>query len=151
MACPGSNGQTYTDGTGTQYTIGCGADTTNGNYEVYQVTDTGSINDCIALCSANYHTAGTCTAFSWVGDTTGNGAGTCYFKSFASESFTQSDSAHIGVIRLANYVPGSYIPGSDSSTSSSSSTVNSGNSNAVTYTEPGYVYRISRGPINPCG
>ncbi|KAK5121169.1 hypothetical protein LTR85_005653 [Meristemomyces frigidus] len=82
--------------------IGCGNDTSGGNFQVTNVQT--SFNDCFGNCSQN--TLGTCTAFTFsggAGSQNGVAAGQCYLKYFATESFTGINTAEVGAIKLANY------------------------------------------------
>ena len=98
-SCPGSNGQTVTDLSGIQYQIGCGNDTTGGNYNTY-VADNG-LNDCFAFCDNSQALDGTdCTAWTYWGGPDGVGFGQCYLKSSDGEGFTASDNSHVGAIRV---------------------------------------------------
>ncbi|KAK5692946.1 hypothetical protein LTR97_010422 [Elasticomyces elasticus] len=104
-ACPANNGQTVTDSYGVQYIIGCGNDTTQGNYAASLVSS--SFNDCMNGCSIpSFKTsgnAGNCTAVTYQGGTNGVGSGNCYYKNFNGESFTSGSPSLVGLIRVAYY------------------------------------------------
>lgn len=73
-SCPAANGQTITDSSGIQYTIGCASDSSGSGDGGHQVAN--SFNDCFALCDA----LSGCEGFVYVGGTNGVGAGSCYLK-----------------------------------------------------------------------
>ncbi|KAK5724869.1 hypothetical protein LTR17_013452 [Elasticomyces elasticus] len=104
-ACPANNGQTVTDSYGVQYIIGCGNDTTQGNYAASPASS--SFNDCMNGCSIpTFKTsgnAGNCTAVTYQGGTNGVGNGNCYYKNFNGESFTSGNPNLVGLIRVAYY------------------------------------------------
>ncbi|KAK5674587.1 hypothetical protein LTS10_012783 [Elasticomyces elasticus] len=122
-AYPANNGQTVTDSYGVQYIIGCGNDTTQGNYAAGPASS--SFNDCMNGCSIpTFKTsgnAGNCTAVTYQGGTNGKrelrqptkehvlilllgvGSGNCYYKNFNGESFTSGNPSLVGLIRVAYY------------------------------------------------
>ena len=123
-ACPGVNGQTVTDQSGTQFVIGCGSDTTSGTYA--QQAAANSWNDCFAACESASTTqgAGRCSAFTYLGGANGVGSGTCFLKASTAESFSSTGGSVdlVGAIVLQYYVPISSMSPSPSSTAPSSST-----------------------------
>ncbi|TKA82015.1 hypothetical protein B0A55_01727 [Friedmanniomyces simplex] len=106
FTCPDDNGQSVTDSFGIQYYIGCMNDTSEGNYASGPAAN--SFNDCITGCSnasdcPTAGGAGYCTAATYQGGANGVGPGNCYYKYFATESFTSGNPDLVGVIRAANY------------------------------------------------
>ncbi|KAK3630809.1 hypothetical protein LTR56_017226 [Elasticomyces elasticus] len=129
FACPANNGQTVTDLSGVQYSIGCGEDTTIGAYGSSRVQD--SFNECFALCD-NFPG---CVAWTYTGGDNGVGAGVCFFKNQPAV-FTSGTAAQVAAIRMS---PVQSAGASTSSQASSSSSA--GSVTTATFT----------GPINPPG
>ncbi|KAK5690427.1 hypothetical protein LTR97_012295 [Elasticomyces elasticus] len=129
FACPANNGQTVTDLSGVQYSIGCGEDTTIGAYGSSRVQD--SFNECFALCD-NFPG---CVAWTYTGGGNGVGAGVCFFKNQPAV-FTNGTATQVGAIRMSPAQPASSSMSPQSSSSSSAGSVTT-----ATFT----------GPINPPG
>ncbi|KAK4960559.1 hypothetical protein LTR10_003455 [Elasticomyces elasticus] len=129
FACPANNGQTVTDLSGVQYSIGCGEDTTIGAYGSSRVQD--SFNECFALCD-NFPG---CVAWTYTGGDNGVGAGVCFFKNQPAV-FTNGTATQVGAIRMSPAQPASSSMSPQSSSSSSAGSVTT-----ATFT----------GPINPPG
>ncbi|QIX00741.1 hypothetical protein AMS68_006258 [Peltaster fructicola] len=102
-ACPAVDGTVVIDPWGTPYVIGCGQDTTYGNYDTKAVSD--NWNSCFVMChnSSTVQGVGQCTAFTYLGAENGDGPGTCFLKSQADVSFTGSGPDLVGAIQLAYY------------------------------------------------
>ncbi|KAK0949000.1 hypothetical protein LTR91_026807, partial [Friedmanniomyces endolithicus] len=93
-ACPANNGQTVTDLSTVQYSLGCGEDTTMGAYGSSHVQN--SFDECFALCD-NFPG---CMAFTYEGGNNGVGAGVCFFKNQPA-SLISGNAGLVGAIRLS--------------------------------------------------
>ena len=116
-SCPANNAQNVTDSNGYGYVLGCYDDTSGGNFNVSSTTN--GFNDCFLGCDNSTLYPG-CTAWTWVASGAGGGAGSCFYKNFASETFTNGDANHVAAIRRANYAGNDTTPPVVTTTSSSS-------------------------------
>ncbi|KAK0948997.1 hypothetical protein LTR91_026809, partial [Friedmanniomyces endolithicus] len=112
-ACPANNGQTVTDLSSVQYSLGCGEDTTMGAYGSSHVQN--SFDECFALCD-NFPG---CMAFTYEGGNNGVGSGVCFFKNQPA-TLISGNAGLVGAIRL------SPMPSSTSSAGMTSATYSMG-------------------------
>ncbi|KAK5175346.1 uncharacterized protein LTR77_000485 [Saxophila tyrrhenica] len=102
VTCPDDNGRTVTDGLSIQYSIGCGNDTSGGNYNVYIVYNGAS--DCFNFCDNSQQLDGQyCTGWTYSGGANGVGYGTCFVKSFVlgGIAFTPGNDNLVAAIRIS--------------------------------------------------
>lgn len=133
LACPASNGQTYTDSLGVQYIIACVADTNNGGAYANPAA-VHSFDDCFYYCSTNYQSPGSnCTTFTYWGGINGVGPGLCFLKTFSPEGFISSDNTHVAAVRLLNYQSASSSARISSSTRVTSSSQTSGSASTASF------------------
>ena len=98
------------------YTIKCASDSSKASYtSAYPLH---SYLDCLNLCDEAADTG--CTAFTYVGNSNGNGSGICYLKS-ASGTFMAAPNNYISGVLSANNSSGSSATQAGSSASSGSS------------------------------
>jgi hypothetical protein len=115
--CPSTDGQSLSNRGSNAYTINCASDSNQGSYAVTYALH--SYLDCLNLCDEAVATG--CTAFTYVGNSKGNGSGICYLKS-ASGTFSSVSDNYISGFLSANNSTGSSTAQVGSSTSSRSTT-----------------------------
>lgn len=94
--CPNADGLTITDSNDVAYSISCNADSTSNSYgATYAMT---SYLECMTFCDTD--TSG-CTAFTYVGSSYGNGAGTCWMKNSFGTTFSQNEN-YISAVRVSS-------------------------------------------------
>ncbi|EMC94417.1 hypothetical protein BAUCODRAFT_547758 [Baudoinia panamericana UAMH 10762] len=99
-ACPSNDGQTVVDSNGQSYVLRCGCDTSNGDYHQFSAE---SFNDCFLGCDDT--TLGPCYGWTFLYTLKTSGAGTCFLKNFATESFIGcNEASKVAGIRPANLV-----------------------------------------------
>jgi hypothetical protein len=112
LLCPGTDGQSLSNRGSNAYTINCASDSNQGSYAVTYALH--SYLDCLNLCDEAVTTD--CTAFTYVGNSKGNGSGICYLKS-ASGTFSSVSDNYISGFLSANNSTGSSTTQVGSSTS----------------------------------
>ncbi|KAG9594945.1 hypothetical protein KCU97_g5412, partial [Aureobasidium melanogenum] len=117
--CPDTDGQSLANRGSNAYTIKCASDSSKASYtSTYPLH---SYLDCLNLCDEAADTG--CTAFTYVGNSDGNGSGICYLKS-ASGTFSSAPNNYISGVLSANNSSASSAS-SGSTTSSSAAAINS--------------------------
>lgn len=102
------------------YTIKCASDSSKASYtSAYPLH---SYLDCLNLCDEAADTG--CTAFTYVGNSNGNGSGICYLKS-ASGTFTAAPNNYVSGVLSPDNSSGSSATQAGSSASSGSSSFSS--------------------------
>ncbi|KAG9691211.1 carbohydrate-binding module family 50 protein, partial [Aureobasidium melanogenum] len=110
--CPDADGQSLVNRGSSAYTIKCASDSSKASYtSAYPLH---SYLDCLNLCDEAADTG--CIAFTYVGNSNGNGSGICYLKS-ASDTFSSA--------------PNNYISGVLSAKNSSASSASSGTTTSL--------------------
>lgn len=111
--CPDADGQSLVNRGSNAYTIKCASDSSRGSYtSTYPLH---SYLDCLNLCGEAANTG--CTAFTYVGNSNGNGSGICYLKS-VSGTFSSAPNNYISGVLSANNSSGSSASQAASSVSS---------------------------------
>jgi hypothetical protein len=101
------------------YTIKCGSDSNQGSYAVTYALH--SYLDCLNLCDEAASTG--CTAFTYVGNSRGDGSGICYLKSVSGTFSPAADNYIFGALSAKNTTGSSITQVSSSTSSTSTSTV----------------------------
>ncbi|KAG9675510.1 carbohydrate-binding module family 50 protein, partial [Aureobasidium melanogenum] len=111
--CPDADGQSLVNRGSNAYTIKCASDSSKASYtSAYPLH---SYLDCLSLCDEAADTG--CTAFTYVGNSNGNGSGICYLKS-ASGTFSSAPNNYIsGVLSVNNSSASNTSSGSMTSSS----------------------------------
>jgi hypothetical protein len=122
--CPGTDGQSLSNRGSNVYTIKCGSDSNQGSYAVTYALH--SYLDCLNLCD-EAASAG-CTAFTYVGNSKGDGSGICYLKSVSGTFSPAADNYISGALFANNSI------GSSTAQVASSTTTRSTSSSAVPVT-----------------
>ncbi|KAH0256756.1 carbohydrate-binding module family 50 protein, partial [Aureobasidium melanogenum] len=100
--CPDADGQSLVNRGSNAYTIKCASDSSKASYtSAYPLH---SYLDCLNLCDEAADTG--CTAFTYVGNSNGNGSGICYLQS-ASGTFSSAPNYYISGVLSANNSSGS--------------------------------------------
>lgn len=120
VLCPGSDGQSMTSRGSNAYTISCASDSSQGSYAVTYALH--SYLDCLNLCDEAASDG--CTAFTYVGNSKGNGSGICYFKSASGTISAVADNYISGALSVKNST-------GSSTSSTASSTVSATTSSSV--------------------
>ncbi|KAI4748369.1 concanavalin A-like lectin/glucanase [Aureobasidium sp. EXF-12298] len=95
--CPDADGQSLANRGSNAYTIKCASDSSKASYtSAYPLH---SYLDCLSLCDEAADTG--CTAFTYVGNSNGDGSGICYLKS-ASGTFSSAPNNYISGVLSAN-------------------------------------------------
>ncbi|KAK1021337.1 hypothetical protein LTS16_026584, partial [Friedmanniomyces endolithicus] len=107
-SCPGANGTVITDGSSYQYEVGCAYDLTGGTGGASPAA-ANSWNDCLASCDSAGATV--CTAFVYLGEANGVGAGTCYQKGGSGISFVNPTNPNPNnLVAAIRYPPAASFP-----------------------------------------
>lgn len=117
LACPGSNGATYTASDGRTWLVECGIDHAGGDLTMQYAT---TLTGCIQLCDS---TSG-CVAYSWVSAANGQN-GPCYMKSSVGASNSNSG------VWGGKYLSGSAAASTNVVTSTAAGTATSATSNSA--------------------